>query len=177
MAPNQQENTRFSTQRRINHVTAPTEDKTDVVKVSYYGELEDEFDKFPKYHMKILFGDFSAKVGREPTTGNVSLHEISNCNGIRVVNLATFENLTVKSMTFPYCNIQKYTWASPNGKSKNQIDHILIDRSGHSSVLDGLSFRAANCDTDHYLLVAKVKGKLSVNKQISYGELKSQKVK
>jgi hypothetical protein len=23
------------------------------------------FDKFPKYHMKILLGDFSVKVGRE----------------------------------------------------------------------------------------------------------------
>jgi hypothetical protein len=32
------------------------------------------FDKFPKYHMKILLGDFNAKVGREdifkPTIGN-----------------------------------------------------------------------------------------------------------
>jgi hypothetical protein len=44
------------------------------------------YDKFPKYHMKILFGDFNAKVGREdifkPTIQNSSLHEISNDNGI-----------------------------------------------------------------------------------------------
>jgi len=37
------------------------------------------FYHFPKYHMKILFGDFNAKVGREnifkPTTGNDSLHQ------------------------------------------------------------------------------------------------------
>jgi hypothetical protein len=32
---------------------------------SFYGELEGVFDQFPKYHMKILFGDFNAKVGRE----------------------------------------------------------------------------------------------------------------
>jgi hypothetical protein len=35
--------------------------------------------------MKILFGDFNAKVCREnifkPTNGNESLHEISNDNG------------------------------------------------------------------------------------------------
>jgi hypothetical protein len=38
--------------------------------------LERLFDKFPKYHIKILFGDYSAKVGKEdifkPTTGNDS---------------------------------------------------------------------------------------------------------
>jgi exonuclease III len=44
---------------------APTEDKTDDVKESFYEELERVFDKFPKYHMKILLGDFNAKVGRQ----------------------------------------------------------------------------------------------------------------
>jgi hypothetical protein len=37
-------------------------------------------DKFPKYHMKILLGDFNAKVDKEnifkATIGNESLHEI-----------------------------------------------------------------------------------------------------
>jgi hypothetical protein len=42
-----------------------TEDKTDYVKDSFYQELERIFHKFPKYYMKILLGEFSAKVGRE----------------------------------------------------------------------------------------------------------------
>jgi exonuclease III len=46
-------------------VYAPTEDKIDDVKDSFYEEFERVFDKFPKYHMKILLGDFNAKVGRE----------------------------------------------------------------------------------------------------------------
>jgi exonuclease III len=66
------------------NVHAPAEDKTDDVKGSLYEELECVFDKFPKYHMKILLGDFNAKVGREdiskPTIGNESFHEISNDN-------------------------------------------------------------------------------------------------
>jgi hypothetical protein len=60
------------------NVRAPTEDKTDDVKDSFYKEMERVFDKFPKYHMKILFGNFSAKVGKEDifktTIGNESLH-------------------------------------------------------------------------------------------------------
>jgi hypothetical protein len=66
------------------------------------------FDKFPKYLMKILLGDFIVKVGREdiskPTIGNESLHEIirSNDNGVRLVNFATSKKLRVKSTIFPH---------------------------------------------------------------------------
>jgi hypothetical protein len=78
------------------------------------------FDIFPKNHMKMLLEDFNNKVGREdiskPTIGNESLHEISNDNGVGVVNFATSTNLTVKSMMFTRCNIHKYTWTSPDGK-------------------------------------------------------------
>jgi hypothetical protein len=35
------------------------------MKDSFYEELECIFDKFPKYHMKVLLEDFNAKVGRE----------------------------------------------------------------------------------------------------------------
>jgi hypothetical protein len=104
------------------NVHAPTEDKTDDVKDSFYEQLERVFVKFPLYHMKILIRDVSAKVGREdifkPTIGNESLHEISNANGVRLVNVATFKNLRVKSTMFPHRNIHKYTWTSPDGKKK-----------------------------------------------------------
>jgi hypothetical protein len=114
------------------NVHAPTEDKTNEVKDSFYEELEHVFDKFPKCHMKILLGDFSAKVGREdifkPTIRNESLHEISNDNEVRLVNFAIFKNLTVKSMMFPHCYIRKCAWMSPDGITHNQIDHILVDR-------------------------------------------------
>jgi hypothetical protein len=119
------------------------------VKGSFYEELERVFDKFPKYHMTILL-DFNASVGREnvfkPTIGNESLYKISNVNRVRVVNFATSKNLRVKSTIFPHHSIHEYTWTSPDGKTNNLIDHILIDRRKHSSVLDGLSFRAAYCD-------------------------------
>jgi hypothetical protein len=36
------------------NIHAPTEDKTDDVKDSFYEELERGFDKFPKYRMQVL---------------------------------------------------------------------------------------------------------------------------
>ena len=82
--------------------------------------------------MKVLLVDINAKVGREdifkPIIGQESLHQDSNDNGFRIVNFATSKNLVVKSTMFPHRNIHKYTWTSPDGKTHNQIDHVLIDR-------------------------------------------------
>jgi hypothetical protein len=80
------------------NVHVETEDKVDDVKDRFYEELERVFDKFPKYHMKILLGDFSAKVSNEDifklTIRNENLHEINNDNG--VVNFASSKKMTVK---------------------------------------------------------------------------------
>jgi endonuclease/exonuclease/phosphatase family metal-dependent hydrolase len=69
---------------------------------------------------------------------------------------------------FPHRSIHKYTWMSPDGKTHNHIDHILVDRRRHSNVLDVRSFRAADCDSDHCLVVAKVTERLAVNKETSH---------
>ena len=82
--------------------------------------------------MKILLGDFNAKEGREnifkPTIGNESLHQNSNDNSVTIVNFAKSKNLVVKSTMFPHRKILMYTWASPDGKTHNQTNNILIDR-------------------------------------------------
>jgi hypothetical protein len=68
------------------------------MKDKFYEDLERAFDEFPKYHMKMLLGDFNAKVGRKdifkPRVGNESLHEISNDNGVTAVNFAMSKNLS-----------------------------------------------------------------------------------
>jgi exonuclease III len=126
------------------NVCAPTEDKIDDVKDKFYEEVERVFDKFPKYHIKILLGDFNAKMGREdifkPTVRNKRLHEISNDNRVRLVNFSTSKNLRVKSTMFLHRNIHKYTWTSPDGKNHIQIlfwqraegirIYLMFDHSG-----------------------------------------------
>jgi hypothetical protein len=88
---------------------------------------------------------------------------------------------------FCHRSIHKYTWTSPDGQTHNQTDHVLIDRR-HSSILDVRSFRGADSDTDHYLVVEKIRDRLAVSvrpvnkmdmdgfnlKKLNEGEVKEQ---
>jgi hypothetical protein len=82
--------------------------------------------------MKILLRGFNAKIGREdimkPTTGNESLNQDSNGNVVRRVHFDMPKNLVVKSTMFPHRNVSKYTRTSPDWKTHNNIDHMLVDR-------------------------------------------------
>ena len=56
--------------------------RSDDSKDSFYDELQQVSNHFPKYHMKILLRDFNVKLEREDifklTIGNDSLHQDTN---------------------------------------------------------------------------------------------------
>jgi len=140
------------------NVHSPIEGKSDEVKDCFYEELEQVFHQFLKHRKKYYL---QAKIRQE------SLHQDSNNNGFGLVNFATSQNLVVKSAMFPHRNIHKYTWTSPDGKTHNQIEHVLIDRRWHSFVLELGNFRGADCDTDHYVVIAKFRERLAMGKQVA----------
>jgi hypothetical protein len=98
---------------------------------------------------------------------NDSKHYDINDNVVRIVKLFGSKDLVVKSTMFPRRNIQKYKWTFPDRNNHNLIDHILIDRR-HSSILDVRSFREADCDTVHCLVVPKVRERLTVSNRPAY---------
>jgi hypothetical protein len=98
------------------YVHAPTEDKTDDAKGSFYEGLEHVYDKFTKYHTNILLGDFYATIDRVDIfklTGNESLHKINNDNGVRTVNFPIYKNSPVKSTMFLHHKTNKLHALSP----------------------------------------------------------------
>jgi hypothetical protein len=114
--------------------------------------------------MKILLGDFNAKVGREnifkPKIGNDNPHQVSNDNGVRIVNFAAFKTWLLRARCSPTETFISTPGRVLMGRPHSPIDHILIDRRRQSSMLDVRSFRRA-----HYLVVAKLRERLAVNKQ------------
>ena len=112
----------------------------------------------------------NTKVGKDTNIYKIgihSLHDISNNNGQRLVDFALSKNMVISSVKFPHKNIHKETWISPDGNTKNQIDHVLIDSRHASDIIDVRSYRGADCDSDHYLVRIKYRPKLStINRDV-----------
>jgi hypothetical protein len=120
---------------------------------------------YPEVQHEDFLGAFNANVGREDifkqTIGNEISHEISNDNGITVVNFATSKSLVVRSIIFPRRNVRMYTWTSYDGKTHNQIYHVSVDKRRHSNVVHVRCFREADCVSECHLVVAEVRLLLS----------------
>ncbi|XP_029348373.1 uncharacterized protein LOC100575877 [Acyrthosiphon pisum] len=125
------------------NVHAPTEDKSQQEKEKFYTEIEQLLEGISNSKIKIVLGDMNAKIGKErsyrPTIGTHSLHEMTNGNGTKLVDIAIGKGLKVKSTMFPHKDIHKGTWVSP-------------DR--------GTTYRGADCDSDHFLLASNLRVKL-----------------
>ena len=53
-----------------------------------------------------------------------------------------------------------YTWRSPDGQQRNQIDYILCSQRQRSSIQSAKTRPGADCGSDHELIIAKFRLKL-----------------
>ena len=147
---------------------APTNEASDTAKNTFYRKLEKIIKDTPRHDVKLLLGDFNAKLsndnhGFQGILGQHSLHSATNDNGERLLELCMSHNLTIGSTMFPHKDIHKYTWTHPNGVVRNQIDHVCISRTWSKSLLDVRTQRGANIGSDHELVLSKLQLKLSRN--------------
>lgn len=129
---------------------APTEEKTPEEKDEFYENLEQILNEIPRNRIRIVLGDFNAKLGKEnifrTTIGNHSMHDITSENGLRLIDFASGGELVVKSTMFPRKDIYKGTWKAPNGRYTNQIDHVMINTRFKNRIHDVKTVRGADCD-------------------------------
>ena len=114
-------------------------------------------------------GDVNAKVGDdnegyEHIIGRNGVGE-RNDNGERLVDFCGLNNLVVTGTIFPHKLIHKHTWTYPGGKTKNQIDHVLVSRQHRTSVMDTRAMRGAYIASDLQLVRSKIKLKLKRKQQ------------
>ena len=113
----------------IIQVYAPTlEAPKDEIK-EFYNTLENTLMKEQERY-NIIMGDFNAKIGNDQTlsgcTGPHTLND-TNRNGQRLGKFCMKHNLKIANTYFNEDKTDKWTWKSPNGKTKNEIDHLITN--------------------------------------------------
>lgn len=78
-----------------------------------------------------------------------------NNNGERLADICISNNLV-----FPHKNIHKLTLKSPDGRTSNQIDHVIINGKWRRSLQDVRAYWVADAFSDHDLIAATIKLKL-----------------
>lgn len=102
----------------------------------------------------MIIGDFNAKVGT--TVLDVGLRNIvghyglgcRNSRGERLIQFAADNNFTIMNTVFKHHPRRLYTWTSPNGEHRNQIDYILIRARWRSSITNAHTLPGADIMSD-----------------------------
>ena len=137
-------------------------------KTSKYQQLPDITNKANKGNITIVVGDLNAKVGSkieiiEKTMGKHGIG-MMNHNGERLVELCLGNNFVIGGILFPHKTSNKITWVSPDQKTQNQIDYILISRQWRGSLMHVQNKRSADAINSRY----KDKTKCQKKTQKSY---------
>ena len=143
-------------------VYAPTNEADEETKDSFYDLLQRVTDEIPRHDMIMMMGDWNAKIGapQEGEGGVVGRHGLGDErseNGVRFVSFCAANSLAIVSTMFPHKNIHKYTWTAPNGRVRNQIDHVAVNGKFKRSVRDTRSYRGADSGSDHNLVITTVR--------------------
>ena len=145
-------------------ISYSTNDGDEEDKNLFYEQLQAELEEIPRHDVIIVMGDMNANVGDdnlgvERTMGRHGCGTINN-NGERLVDFCADNSMVLGGTLFPHPTTHKLTWISPNGRDKNQIDHIAINGIWRRSLLDIRVRRGADVGSDHHLVTARIRMKL-----------------
>uniref|UniRef100_A0A914W5Q0 Metalloendopeptidase n=1 Tax=Plectus sambesii TaxID=2011161 RepID=A0A914W5Q0_9BILA len=139
----------------IIQVYAPTSAADDEEIERFYDDLEEEINKRSTY--LVVMGDFNAKVGRrqDDETFIGPFGGDRNKRGKRLAAMAESRRLFVANTFFQKRAGRRWTWISPNGETKNEIDYILTNRLQIVQDVTAIG-RAFSTGSDHRLIRARI---------------------
>ena len=127
---------------------------------AFYNDLQSVREHFPKRETCIIMGDFNACVGegidKECGIGSYGLGK-RNERGDMLANFCQANDMIVTNTIFQQPLRRRWTWLSPDGNTRNQIDYILVDKEWVTTIQNSKARPGADCDSDHNLVAAKVK--------------------
>ena len=150
---------------KVNLITAyaPTLQAPDEDKDRFYASLQEVIKSKHTDEPLYILGDFNARVGQENHLWPSCLghHGIGkmNENGQRLLELCSNNGLCISNTYFAQKERQKVTWCHPRSKHWHQLDLILTRKKHLNSVKSTRAYHSADCNTDHTLVISKLKVK------------------
>ena len=143
-------------------VYAPTSNAEEAEVERFYEDLQDLLELTPKKDVLFIIGDWNAKVGSQETPGVTGKFGLGIWNeaGQRLIEFCQENALVIANTLFQQHKRRLYTWTSPDGQHRNQIDYILCSQRWRSSIQSAKTRPGADCGSDHELLIAKFRLKL-----------------
>ena len=86
--------------------------------------------------------------------------QIQNEAGQRPIEFCQENALIIANTLFQQHKRRLYTWTSPDGQHRSQIDYILCSQRWRRSTQSTKTRPGADCGSDHELLIAKFRLKL-----------------
>lgn len=146
----------------IIQVYAPTTDAEEETIEEFYDVLQQTIDQTPKKDMMIVIGDLNAKVGDVSVLGTTGKFGLGKRNeaGQKLIEFCASNSMFIANTYFVQPKRRLYTWTSPNGVFKNQIDYIIGSTRWKSSLTTCKTLPGADCGSDHQLLITEIHIKL-----------------
>ena len=140
---------------------APTSNTEEAEAEWFYEDLQDLLELTPKKDVCFIIGCWNGKVGSQETPGTIGKFGfgVQNEAGQRLTEFCQ-ENTLVIANTLQQHKRRLYTWTSPDGQYRNQIDYILCSQRRRSSMQSAKTRPGAECGSDDEVLVAKFRLKL-----------------
>ena len=117
-----------------------------------------------------IIGDWNAKLGSQETPGVTGKFGLGVWNeaGQRLIEFCQENTLVIANTFFQKQKKRLYTWTSPDGQHRNQVDYILCSRRWRSSIQSEKTRLGADCDSEHELHIAKFRFKLKVGEPLDH---------
>ena len=115
---------------------APTSNAEEVEVERFYEDLQDFLELTPPKDVFFIIGDWNAKVGSQETPGVTGKFgfEMRNEAGQRLIEFCQENALVIANTLFQQHKRRLYTWTSPDGQHRHQIDYILCSQRWRSSI-------------------------------------------
>ena len=150
-------------------VYAPTTTHPDEEIEDLYEKLEEVKTQCKAHDINIIMGDINAKVGEQgdgQVSGNYGLGT-RNERGERFIEWCRTNNQVIMNTWFRHHPRHRWTWRSPGGIYKNQIDYITINQRFRNSITQVKTYPGADCGIgcDHVPVVATIRLRLKKTKK------------